>query len=72
MVRRILTRNTSDLNAMWAVDDKEAWAVGDGGVILSRDSGGKWTAYERSLSTIDLKPVWGYATGDIWVGGETG
>jgi hypothetical protein len=62
----------ADLNAVWVVDDSEAWAVGSGGTILSRDSSGSWTVYERSLYTIDLKSVWGYSPGDIWMGGETG
>jgi len=63
---------TANLNAVCFIDGKEAWAVGDGGVIISNDGGGEWTLYERSLYTIDLKTVWGHAANDIWFGGETG
>jgi hypothetical protein len=63
---------TAHLNAVCYIDGKEAWAVGDGGVIISNDGGSKWTVYERSLHTVELRSVWGATTSDIWFGGETG
>jgi len=63
---------TADLYAVCYIDEKEAWAVGEGGTIISSDGGGKWTVYERSLYTIELRSVWGATVDDIWFGGETG
>lgn len=63
---------TAHLNAVCLIGGKEAWAVGDGGVIISSDGAGEWTVYERSLYTVELRSVWGANSGDIWFGGETG
>jgi len=63
---------TAHLNAVCLIGGKEAWAVGDGGVIISNDGSGKWTLYERSLYTVELRSVWGANSGDIWFGGEDG
>jgi hypothetical protein len=63
---------TANLNAVYHIEGKETWAVGDGGVIIKREGGGSWVVYERSLYTIDLQCVWGADVTDIWFGGETG
>jgi hypothetical protein len=62
---------SAHLNAVCYIDANEIWAVGDGGVVI-RYNGSEWIQYERALYTVDLISVWGYATDDVWFGGEDG
>lgn len=58
------------LNAIWGSSSLDAWAVGDGGIVL-HDSAGTWSA--KSCSTAEvLYGVWGTGTNHVIVVGEGG
>ena len=61
---------TGILYGVVAVSPSEAFAVGDGGVILHR-SGGSWTQM-TSGTTQDLRGVWAASPTDVWAVGHAG
>ena len=61
---------TGILYAVVAVSPSEAFAVGDGGVILHR-TGGRWTQM-TSGTTQNLRGVWAASPTDVWAVGHAG
>jgi hypothetical protein len=61
---------TGILYGVVAVSSSEAFAVGDGGVILHR-TGGAWTQM-TSGTTEDLRGVWAASPTDVWAVGHGG
>lgn len=65
------TSNTSSLlNAVWAADANNAWAVGAGGTIMKWD-GTSWSAQSSGV-TSSLNAVWGTSTTSVWAAGDGG
>lgn len=58
------------LSAVWAVDARDVFAVGDGGTILHRRDG-RWTQL-TSGTTANLRGVWAASASDAWAVGEDG
>lgn len=59
---------SAQLNAVFAIGPDE-WAVGNGGTILHKQSGGSWTK-EESGTTQDLRGVFALSANDIIVVGD--
>ena len=63
--------STAMLHAVWALDENDVFAVGDGGAILRRLNGTDWFAMP-SGTTSNLRSVWGSGPSDVWAGGVSG
>ncbi len=57
------------LQAVWAIDNNDVWAVGQGGTILRRRCN-QWSVVDGG-TTQNLHSVWASAT-DVWVVGDAG
>lgn len=67
--RAMSVPTTAELNAVWVVDRADAYAVGDGGVLLHYD-GTRWSAVLTSppiATDIDLESIWGSSGDDFYV-----
>jgi hypothetical protein len=62
---------TTMLHGVWAIDENDVFAVGDGGTILRRVNGTDWFAM-ASGTTSNLRSVWGSGSSDVWAGGVLG
>jgi hypothetical protein len=62
---------TTMLHGVWAIDENDVFAVGDGGAILRRLNGNEWFAMV-SGTTSNLRAVWGSSSSDVWAGGVSG
>ena len=62
---------TTMLHGVWAIDENDVFAVGDGGAILRRVNGTAWFAMV-SGTTANLRSVWGSSSSDVWAGGVSG
>lgn len=59
-----------NLNAVWAADASNIYAVGDGGTIVYRGSTGKWSTRTLSASPVpSLQSVYGNSSTDVLVAG---
>lgn len=56
-----------NLHAVWALDENDVFAVGDGGAIIRRVNGNDWFQM-ASGTTTKLLSVWGSSASDVWVG----
>lgn len=54
---------------LWAASEKEAWAVGEAGLIYKGDNAGKWTA-QTSNTTANLSGIYGNNSNDILVSSD--
>lgn len=66
----VATRFEQPLNAVWVVSETEAWAVGNGGLIVQFD-GTTWKKAE-SPTTEHLLALWGSGTDRLIAVGENG
>lgn len=57
-----------DLNAVWAANGKDMWAVGERGTIVHYD-GAQWT--HTAVGTTTLYAIWGSSSTSIWAVGGT-
>jgi hypothetical protein len=53
-----------DLHGVWAASEKDAWIVGDKGIVLHWD-GARWASVP-SGTTASLTDVWGSGPNDVW------
>ncbi len=61
------------LNGVWAVSDKEAWAVGGDGTILHNDGAQfAWKAVPDVPTKRHLNAVVGSSSSDVWAVGDAG
>jgi hypothetical protein len=60
-----------DLQALWADDAGELYAVGGSGTVLFSTGDGNWTT-QTSLFVLDLWGVWGSSAHDIYAVGDDG
>jgi hypothetical protein len=69
--QEVAPAGTGNLHSVWvAPDASQAFAVGDGGVVLHRDAAGGWTSVAPTgLGTPTLKSVSGFG-GTIWIVGS--
>ena len=58
---------TTKLHGVWAIDEDDVFAVGNGGTILRRVNGNDWFAMSSGTTT-NLTTVWGSSSSDVWVG----
>jgi len=58
------------IHAVWAADDLHAFAVGDGGGVVSL-VGGSWNLNGNAGTTADLRDVWGRAADDVYAIGDS-
>lgn len=59
-----------NLNAVWAVDANNAWAVGDAGTILKITPAG--AVPQVSGTTQNLNDIWGLDANNLWAVGDAG
>ena len=52
-------------------DGSTVLACGDGGVVLRRDSAGKWKS-EETASKLNLQAIWASSASQVWAVGEQG
>ena len=67
---RDMSRWYAYVKSGWSLSAQEAWAVGDGGVVL-KWNGANWSPVQ-SWTTDDLNAVWGRSATDIWAVGDSG
>lgn len=63
---------SQNLNAVHALNDEFAVAVGDSGVVVKTENGTTWTAMTSITATPNLNAVWIRNEREFWTGGADG